>query len=244
MVTLHSKWIQLLIFTLIAVFLSGCLYPESEKAKNQIPHEQQLEMVQNAVEQYKEEKNGLVPIKTKPEDTPIFEKYLIDFNLLKEANVLTETPGNAFENGGFYQYAILYPEDDPQVRLIDLRLTETLRMVNVQLDVYRSEHLYPPFGEKIDENIYTIDYEELGLKEAPTVVSPYSQKKLPIIMNENGELFIDYRIDLYEALQEYDHSYENGDDIRFILAENTPFLPAYSLPYTIEDGEPVFMYES
>lgn len=244
MVTLHSKWIQLLIFTLIAVFLSGCLYPESEKAKNQIPHEQQLEMVQNAVEQYKEEKNGLVPIKTKPEDTPIFEKYLIDFNLLKEANVLTETPGNAFENGGFYQYAILYPEDDPQVRLIDLRLTETLRMVNVQLDVYRSEHQYPPFGEKIDENIYTIDYEELGLKEAPTVVSPYSQKKLPIIMNENGELFIDYRIDLYEALQEYDHSYENGDDIRFILAENTPFLPAYSLPYTIEDGEPVFMYES
>ena len=78
----------------------------------------------------------------------------------------------------------------------------------------------------------------------PNDVSPYSQKKLPIIMNENGELFIDYRIDLYEALQEYDHSYENGDDIRFILAENTPFLPAYSLPYTIEDGEPVFMYES
>lgn len=228
---------------MIALSLSGCLYPESEKAENQIPHEEQLETVQHAVEQYKEKNNGLVPIKTKPSDTPIFEKYLIDFNLLKEANVLTQTPGNAYENGGFYQYALLDPENDPQVKLIDLRVTESLRMVNVQLDAYRSEHLYPPFGEEIDDNIYTIDHEKLGLDEVPTVVSPYSHNDLPIIMNEKGKLFIDYRPDLYQALEKYDHSYENGDDIRYILAENTPFLPAYSIPYTVEDGEPVFMYE-
>jgi len=238
---LHNRFIQLLTITFTAMLLSGCLYPESEKTENQAPYEEQLETVQVAVEQYKEQNNGLVPIKTKPNDTPIFEKYLIDFNLLKEANILAETPGNAFENGGHYQYALLDPDEDPKVRLIDLRLTEDLRTVNVQLDIYRSGQLYPPFGEKIGGDLYTVDYEELGLEEAPTVPSPYSEKELPILMNSDGELFVDYRPELYEALETYDHSYETGDDIRFLLAENTPFLPAYSLPYTIENGEPVFM---
>lgn len=233
--------VQLIIILTFAVLLSGCLYPESELDKNQVPNEAQLESVQAAVDQYKEENNGLVPIKTKPSDTPIFEKYLIDFNVLKEANLITEIPGNSFENGGIYQYALITPEDNPQVKLIDLRTTEDIRMVNVQLDMYRNEHLYPPFGEKIAEDVYTIDYEKLGLETEPTVVSPYSKNNLPIVMNSDGKLFVDYRIDLLAALKEYDHNYTEGEDIRFILAENTPFLPVYSLPYTIEEGEPVFM---
>src|SRR5699024_7925410 len=84
------------------------------------------------------------------------------------------------------------------------------------------------------------DYTKLGLKNPPKVVSPYSKENLPIIMDRDGELYIDYRIDLYNALNEYDHNYKNGDDIRYILAENTPFVPVYSLPYTVENGEPVF----
>ena len=240
---MHKRLIQLLIITFTVMLLSGCLYPESEKTKNQIPHEEQLETVQVAVEQYKEENNGLVPIKTKPNDTPVFEKYLIDFDLLREANILAETPGNAFENGGHYQYALLDPETDPEIKLIDLRMTEDLRRVNVQLDIYRSGQLYPPFGERIGKDLYTVDSDELGLEESATVGSPYSEKELPILMNSDGDLFVDYRPELYEALEEYDHSFEPGDDLRFLLADHTPFLPAYSLPYTIEDGEPVFMEE-
>lgn len=60
-------------------------------------------------------------------------------------------------------------------------------------------------------------------------------------MDTNGQLYVDYRIDLNDALQLYDHQYEEGNDIRFILAENTPFVPAYSLPYTIHEDEPVFL---
>jgi hypothetical protein len=224
----------------ILLLLSGCLYPESELEKNQTPNEDQLQMVQSAVEQYKESTGGLVPIQTKPSDTPIFQKYLIDFTALKENNIITEIPGNAFENGGVYQYTLITPDEDPQVKLIDLQITEALRNVNVQLNIYREKHLYPPFGKEIEEKIFTVDYEELGLDEPPTIRSPYSNNNLPIVMDVNGELFIDYRIDLNQALSEFEHDFEEGDDIRYLLAENTPFVPAYSFPYTIRDGEPVF----
>jgi hypothetical protein len=232
-----SIWVSIMIITLL---LSGCLYPESELAENQAPNEDQLQMVQSAVEQYRESTGGLVPIQTKPNDTPVFQKYLIDFTALKENNVLTEIPGNAFESGGVYQYTLITPDEDPRVKLIDLQITEALRSVNVQLDIYRNQNLYPPFGEEIGDQIYTVNHEKLGLDEPPAIKSPYSNKNLPIVMNVNGELFIDYRIDLNQALNEFEHDYEEGDDIRYLLAENTPFVPAYSFPYTIEDGEPVF----
>ncbi len=223
------------------IFLSGCLYPESEKAENQTPYEDQLDLVQTAVDKYREETNGLVPIRTKENDTPIFEKYLIDFSLLKERNFISEIPGNAFENGGMYQYVLITPEEDPRVRLIDLRLTEAIRSVNIRVDAYRDEHIFPPFGEVIQDGIYTVDHEKIGLESPPTVNSPYSNEHLPIIMDAEGKLYIDYRIDLNQVLQEYSHDYAEGDDIRYILAENTPFVPAYSLAYTMENNEPVFL---
>ncbi len=223
--------------------LSGCLYPDNELAKNQASYEEQIERVQSAVDQYREVTNGLVPVKTKENETPIFRKYLIDFVLLKERGFLSEIPGNAFENGGIYQYALITPEDNPRVKLIDLQLAEAIRSVNLRVNTYRNEHLYPPFGEKVAKDVYTIDYEKIGLDSMPTIESPYSQEMLPIIMDEDGKLYIDYRIDLNQALQMYQHEYKEGDDIRYLLAENTPFLPAYSLPYTIQDGEPIFLSE-
>src|SRR5690625_872571 len=155
---------KILIVPMVLILLTGCLYPKSELAKNQIPNEQQLEMVQQAVIQYKEETGGLVPIKTKDSDSALYEKYLIDFTELKEAQLISETPGTAYENGGVYQYVILTPDDDPQVKLIDLRTTEKLREINVKLDIYRSKNMYPPFGPQIEKGVYQINYEKLGFK--------------------------------------------------------------------------------
>lgn len=219
------------------------MYPKEELAQNQVPNEIQLEMVQSAVEKYKEETNGLVPIKTKDSDTPIFQKYLIDFSLLKENQLLTEIPSTAYENGGVYQYTIVDPEDNPQVKLIDLRTTEAIRKINVHLDHYRSKHIYPPFDKKISPGVYTLNYEKLGLDAPPSVISPFSQESLPIIIGSDGQLYIDYRKDLQEALNEYKHNYKEGDDIRFLLVEHSPFVPAYSLPYTVKNKEPVFLNE-
>ncbi|ALX50540.1 hypothetical protein AOX59_04695 [Lentibacillus amyloliquefaciens] len=220
--------------------LSGCFYPEDELSKNQEPNESQLEEVQNAVDQYQEKTQGLLPIRTKSNDTPIFRKYLVDFQLLKEENILSEIPGTAYQNGGLYQYAIIYPEENPQVKLIDLRISDAIREVAVKLNIYRNEHLYPPFGEEIAEGVYEIDHETLGLESKPYVTSPYSKENLPIVMDTEGNLYVDYRIDLTRALEDYDHDMQEGDDIRYVLAENTPFVPVYSLPYTIRGGEPVF----
>lgn len=231
----------LFILILLSLLLTGCLYPDSELEKNQIPYEDQLETVQTAVDNYVDSNNGLVPIRTKPSDTPIFEKYLIDFTKLTDGGFLSEIPGNAFEEGGVYQYVLITPEENPRVRLIDLRITEEIRGVNLRLQTYRDEHLYPPFGEQLSNNLYTIDYEKLGLESAPTVISPYSNNNLPIIMDVDGNLYVDYRMDLNDALNEYEHDFGEGDDIRYLLAENTPFVPAYSVEYTIKNNEPVFM---
>lgn len=223
-----------------ALLLSGCLYPQSELSKNQIPNEEQLVLVEEAVLQYKEQSNGLVPIKTTESDAPLYEKYIIDFTTLKEAQLLNEIPGTAYENGGFYQYILLTPEEDPRVKLIDLRTTEKLREVNVKLDIYRQKNLYPPFGEQLAEDIYELNYESLGFDEEPTVISPYSQQNLPILMTTDGELMIDYRLDLQMALEEFEPEVTEGEDIRYLLEENYPFVPAYSKPYVVENGEPVF----
>lgn len=221
--------------------LTGCLFPQNELDKNKIPNESQLKMVEDAVLEYMDETDGLIPIKTKPNDVSLYEKYLIDFSTLKERQLLSDIPGTAYENGGVYQYTIVTPEEDPRVKLIDLRITEEVRSVYVKLNTYRTKHTYPPFGEEVSDGLYTINYEKLGIKKEPSIVSPYSQTTLPLLMNVEGDLFVDYRIDLNKALEEFDHSFEEGDDIRSILVDHYPFVPVYSLPYTIEDGEPTFL---
>lgn len=227
--------------TACIVVLSGCLFPDNELSKNKVPNEAQLEMVQTAVTQYKEETNGLVPIKTKEDKVDQYEKYLIDFSTLKEEQLLAETPGTAYENGGVYQYVIITPEEDPKVKLIDLRLSEKIRELHTKITIYRSKHSNPPFGEQIADGIYKVNYEKLGYSSEPVVVSPYTHDNLPIVMNEEGNIFIDYRIDLQRAINEFDHDFQEGDDIRTILEDEYLFVPAYSLPYTIEQNEVVFM---
>src|SRR5699024_8069365 len=181
---------------LLLIILSGCMFPNNELSKNQVPNEDQLESVQNAVDEYRELTNGLVPIKTKENDVDYYEKYLIDFAQVQEAQVMNEAPGTAYESGGLYQYAIIDPENEAQVKLIDLRISEKMREINTKLNIYRMKNQFPPFGEKIGHNMYQLNYKKLGYDKEPTVVSPYSQNNLPFIMNAEGEVFVDYRIDL------------------------------------------------
>ena len=68
------------------------------------------------------------------------------------------------------------------------------------------------------------------------MTSPYSGKGLPFVINEKGEIYVDYRIDLYEALKKMKGNLRR-EDIRNILSKDSPFVPAYSLPYTVKNGE-------
>jgi hypothetical protein len=226
------------ILTLTMLFLSGCMYPNKELAKNQIPYEDQIQSVQQAVNSFQEDNGGILPIKTKDLETPIYQKYPIDFKRITP-KYLSEPPGNAFESGGIFQYVLIDAETNPTVKLLDLRMAETIRDINLRIKTSG----YPPFKEKIADNVYTIDYSELGFKQAPVVVSPYTNQNLPLIITGNAEVFVDYRQDLYQVLQKTNKKVNPGEDIRNILLEDSMIVPAYSLPYTVDENnnEPIFL---
>ncbi|MGM0839877.1 MAG: hypothetical protein ACQEWE_04050 [Bacillota bacterium] len=233
------KRLGLIAFLLILTIsiLSGCMYPEEKLSQNQIPYETQVKAVQDAVVTYQKDNNGLLPIKTRDQDTPIYQKYPIDFRKLSP-QYLAEIPGNAFENGGVFQYVLTDVEEDPQVKIFDLRLAEQIRELKIRIEAQG----YPPFKEEVANNVYTLNYKELGYDGDVYVNSPYSNKNLPLVINGDGDIFVDYSMDLFEQIKSTDKELKPGKDIRNLLVEDTFFVPAYSLPYTVdENNEPVFM---
>jgi hypothetical protein len=221
----------------IIFLLTGCMYPKNESAQNTIPYQDQLQSVQTAIDQFQQDNGGILPIKTFDESTPLYQRYLIDFKRIVP-EYLSEPPSNAYESGGVFQYVIVNAENNPTVKIFDLRLADTISEINLRIKLQG----YPPFQEKIAENVYTLDFNQLGYKEEPYIVSPYTNQNLSFVINNKAEIFIDYRADLYEAIQEK-HGFKAGDDIREILYKDTPFVPVYSLPYTIDEKtkEPIFL---
>ncbi|RHW41240.1 hypothetical protein D1B31_09930 [Neobacillus notoginsengisoli] len=230
--TLKVAW---LFFALL--LLNGCMYPSGELAKNQIPYEEQLKSVQAAVESFQKDNGGILPIKTKEAETPIYEKYVIDFSRISP-RYLQEPPGNAFENGGVFQYVLIDVETKPTVKLLDLRVADQIRDIKMRIRA----NGYPPYKEKLADNVYTINFSSLGYKEPPHVVSPYTQQNLSFVVSGNAEVYVDYRSDLYQVLKKSTRKFKEGEDIRLVLMDESMFVPGYSLPYTIDNnGEPVFL---
>ena len=226
----------------ISGLLTGCLYPQKQKVQNQLPYKEQIQSVQSAVDQFKEDEGGILPIVTKEAETPIYQKYVIKFTKISP-RYMAEPPDNAYESGGVFQYVLVNVEDDPTVKLLDVRMAQKIQDISLRLQAYQQSNGYPPFKERVSGNVFTLDYEKMGLKEAPTVTSPYSQKDLYLVVDGDGSLFVDYTPDLYDVLQEYDGKIKPGEDIRELLVERSEFVPAYSLPYTIDEKNksPIFL---
>lgn len=216
------------------------MFPESERAENQIPYEEQVNDVQNAIEQYQEASGGLLPIKTRDMDVDQYIKYPIDFSKIVP-NYLAEIPPNAFETGGIFQYVLIDVEENPTVKLVDLQLAETIRSINVRKSANGGQ---APIAEIIADNVYRLNYSAMGFSEDQVVISPYSGRNLPLVVTGKGDVYVDYSMDLFTELQEYEGTIEKGQDIRFLLYQDSPIVPAYSLPYTVnEEMEPVFNNE-
>ena len=112
--------------------------------QNAVPYEDQLQVVQKAVVTFKEQNDGILPIKTRDMSTPIYQKYPIDFQQIAP-RYIQEAPGNAYESGGVYQYVLIDVETNPTVKLIDVRMAEQIQELSLKLRMYRDEHQYPPF---------------------------------------------------------------------------------------------------
>src|SRR5690625_6555174 len=92
-------------------------------------------------------------------------------------------------------------------------------------------NLYPPYGEEIEKDLFTIDFEKLNYKEEQYVKSPYTQNNLPFIMNTDGEVFIDYRSDFMNIMDENDFTFKVNVDIRYIYYDVSNLDSVYSLSY-------------
>lgn len=224
-----------LLLLLLSLLLGGCMYPKEELAHNQVAPQDQLNMVQSAVESYQKDTGGLLPLKDRDQTYEIYLKHPVDFGKLKP-KYLSQLPGSSFEMGGYYQYVMMDVDKDPKVMLVDLRTSDTLKNLRIRLETKSNELA---LGKKIGPNLYKINYKKYGLKQYPTVKSPYSGEALPIYINGGNEFKIDYSLDLGRALKT--HKVKQGEDIRYILYQDNPILPAYSVPYTVDDkNEPVF----
>ncbi|MER2189526.1 MAG: hypothetical protein ABS951_01115 [Solibacillus sp.] len=231
-------WGFFIFLAMTVLALTGCAYPQESRAQNQIPDVDQLAAVQRAVNDFQAE-TGVLPIKDSEPDTDIFIKYKIDFNKLVP-KYIAAPPANSYEKGGLFQYVLWNAENDPTVKLVDLRVPERMREVNMRF----MATAYPQYKDKIVEHIYTINFENIGYKEEVMVQSPYSANLLPIIVTAEGDLYVDYAMDLYQFMKDNEILATPGQDIRAMLADAYPVVPAYSLPYTVDDNnEPIFMYD-
>ncbi|MEC3639838.1 hypothetical protein P9160_00200 [Bacillus halotolerans] len=224
------------------IFLSGCLYPHERKSSVQAtPYQDQLKLVQSAVDEFQKANGGLLPIQTKDMSTPLYQKYPIDFNRLAP-RYMAEPPSTAYESGGDYQYVLVDVENNPTVKLIDVKMAEKIRDIKLRVQMYRQEHKYPPYQNVLARDLFTLDGKKLGEADSLSVTSPISGNSLPLMIDGDGEIYADYRTELVSCLKKSKKTFKPGTEIQDIIWEETPFVPAFSVKYTVNDKqEPVFL---
>ncbi|WP_286059897.1 hypothetical protein [Bacillus mojavensis] len=224
------------------IFLSGCLYPHERKSSVQAtPYLDQLKLVQSAVDEFQKANGGLLPIQTKDMSTPLYQKYPIDFNRLAP-RYMAEPPSTAYESGGYYQYVLVDVEDNPTVKLIDVKMAEKIRDIKLRVQMYRQEHKYPPYQDVLARDLFTLDGKKLGEADSLSVTSPISGNSLPLMIDGDGEIYADYRTELVSCLKKSKKTFKPGTEIQDMIWEETPFVPAFSVKYTVNDKqEPVFL---
>ncbi|AWX55903.1 hypothetical protein AB432_012990 [Brevibacillus brevis] len=221
--------------TILSSLLSGCLYPDERRAENQIPSTFFVEATQKAIEQFQKD-TAVLPIVTKTLDTPIFEKYEIDFRKMIP-KYMPDVPGNAFEKGGVYKYVLIDVDTKPTVKLIHLTAVSTVADVQSEVDRYKGHFEKLPVLADLGNGYYSIDHERLGLKawQVPSTMGTYL---LPLVMNAEGQVGIDYASDIAQLLRDTKVTVPEKTDPRYVLARNSMFVPAKSFPYEMVDGEP------
>jgi hypothetical protein len=233
-----------LVFFLFAVtilLLTGCAYPKQKMIQNSAPPLQQIKMVQDAVDAYRKD-TGVLPIETKDATTPEYERYPVDFSRIVP-KYIPYIPGTAFEAGGSYMFILLHAEEKPEVRLIDLNVSQKVQTVQEKVTRYYTARQTLPLGKKLADGFYAVDYDKLRMQEE-TYKSPFSQQELPFVINDKGIVGIDYAMDLSMALRSTSTRPKPGEDIRYILVAASPLAPVKSFSYHLVNGEPQLVKEN
>jgi hypothetical protein len=222
----------------ILLLAGGCLYPKELRQENQVPSGEYIAIVQHAIEQFRQQ-TGVLPIKNSDMDTPVYEKYRIDFKRLQDRHLLGTIPANAFEKGGTGIYLLIHAETKPQVKLLDLVSYQQVGDVQKLVDAYRNKNNGKiPAGELIADHVYWLDYTKLGTKP-PAIKSPYSRNYLNLLVHDSGKVAIDYGPEIMRLLQNQGSPPGPDEDLRERLTEAYDFVPVLSYPYYWVHNEPV-----
>ncbi|WP_044640250.1 hypothetical protein [Risungbinella massiliensis] len=217
------KWYRVSIWILALLVLSACGYPAQQRLQtSDLPVH--IAQVQSAVEAYQQQ-NKLLPYLYKDEERKLTTKYLVDLKALSGYGA--EIPLTSFEKGGTYIYVLTNVEKKPLVRVYDLRVGDEISKLEGAIRTYQKENKKLP--AKAKEGPYQqIDFEAMNMNSV-LIPSPYHVGEgLPVLMDHEGRVFVDYRTDLARYLQEKPDKPLPGEDLRVWLARVGLFVPAYS----------------
>ncbi len=222
---------------LLAAGLTGCLYPKDRLAENQAPPREAVRNVQAAIEQFKADR-GMLPIKNSSADTPVYEKFIIDFAKLQRMNYISAIPSAAYEKGGDYYFLLLNEETDPIVRLMSVVVYQQLNDLQAKVDAYAAANGGAlPLGEEAYPSFYYLAVDRLGIAK-PDIRSVFGGQPLSVLVHENGTVFGDYGIDVRQAALKSGSQPSGEQDLRELLMLQTLFVPVKSPAYIWKDGDP------
>lgn len=235
---MRNKWIRLSFGVLILCLLAGCMYPNHLRKENQVTGLEYMVVVQSAIDQYYQD-TGVLPIKSFTMDTPIFERYIIDFRKLLNSPYLSSIPPNAYEQGGNHYYMLVNVEEEPTVKLYDLAVAQKVNDIQRAIDQYKLKHNgKAPLDQPYAANWHTIDYGKLGMK-AQSVRSVYGGGSLGLLVNESGKVVVDYGQEIAVLIRREAIVPAADVDLRTLLLEHSPYIPVKSEAYYWNNDMPV-----
>lgn len=227
-----------LVLLLFMTTATGCLYPKDQLVQNQIPAKDAVLNAQTVINQYFTD-TGMLPIVTSGAETPVYEKYRVDWAKLKSRHYISDPPSQAFEGGGHYYYIIINEETTRQVKLMDIAMYQQVSDIQRWMDDYANNDAKAelPKKEEAYPGYYRIDFSKLGKKE-PELLSIYSGRAISPMIDDRGKVYLDYGLDIAQAVQKSGTAPQEGDDVREFLAQSSDLVPVKSPPYTWVSGEP------
>ncbi|SFI55967.1 hypothetical protein SAMN02799624_01374 [Paenibacillus sp. UNC496MF] len=228
-----------LVLVCTAVLLSGCLYPRDRLEQNQKPPKDAILNVQTIVDQFQKD-TGLLPIQNSDEQTPVYEKFKVDFDKLQRMNYLSAVPASAYEKGGSYYYLVINEEKDPTVKLMNLVIYQKANDLQASVKAYAGAHGGKlPAGQQLYPSFAAIDFKALGVKD-PELRSVFTGSVLTAMTDPDGTVYLDYGPDLMQQLGKLPggEKPEPDADLRTLLVDGSDFVPVKSPLYKLVNGEP------
>lgn len=222
------------------VLLSGCMYSKEQRQEQGVSYRESVDRIQRAMNQFQVEE-GILPIITAGEETPRYEKFVIDLDKLHKKGYIDEIPTTAFEKGGSAYFLVIDEENDPQVKVMDLVTMQKVNDVQRLVNNFRTSHdsKLPTADEsETYPALYTVDLEQIK-GEDYRLRSVFSGETLPYLMDNKGTVSVDYAFDIMQAINKSDVIPMSDEDLRTILVKQSYFVPVKSLPYLWIHNEPI-----